>query len=137
MYTAYFTTERKDRFTGIEWLRNGGERAFRLNDEAVTLLRQFGVSQPTMEQLRHLPWDQELSETQLEDGLNQQMPQWGAAARSRIVEASAIAAYHAEAGHPVVRLLICDDAQQFKLVTEELGLCWIRDRRHYNNPEPC
>jgi hypothetical protein len=137
LYTAYFTTERKDRLTVIDVLRNGRERVFRLNDEAVALSRQFGVSQRMIEQLRHLPWDQELSETQLEDGLTQQMPQLGATARSRNVEASAIAAYHAEVGHPVVRLLICDDAKQFKLVTEELGLCWIHDGRHYKNLEPC
>jgi hypothetical protein len=136
LYTAYFTTEHKDRLTVIDVLRNQRQRVFRLNDEAVALSRQFGVSQRTMEQLRHLPWDQELSETELEDGLKQQMPQLGATARSRIVEASAIAAYHAEVGHPVVRLLICDDAKQFKLVTEELGLCWIHDGRHYKRLEP-
>ena len=137
LYTAYFTTERKDRLTVIDVLRNRRKPVFRLNDEALAWLRQFGVSRRTMEQLRHLPWDQELSETELEDGLNQQLPQLGATARSRIVEASAIAAYHAEAGHPVVRLLVCDDAKQFKLVTEELGLCWIHDGRHYKNLEPC
>ncbi len=136
LYTAYFTTERKDRLTVIDGLRNQRQRVFRLNDEAVALLRQFGVSERTMEPLRHLPWDQELSETELEDGLKQQMPQLGATARSRIVEASAIAAYHAEVGHPVVRLLICDDAKQFQLVTEELGLCWIHDGRHYKRLEP-
>lgn len=137
LYTAYFTTERKDRLTVIDVLRNQRKRVFRLNDEAVALLRQFAVSERTMEALRHLPWDQELSETELEDGLKQHLPQLGATARSRIVEASAIAAYHAEVGHPVVRLLICDDAKQFKLVTEELGLCWIHDGRHYKNLEPC
>jgi hypothetical protein len=137
LYTAYFTTERKDRLTVIDVLRNQRERVFRLNDEAVALLRQFGVSQWTMEQLHNLPWDQELSETKLEEELKQQMPQLGATARSRIAEASAIAAYHAEVGHPVVRLLICDDAKQFKLVTEELGLCWIHAGRHYKNLEPC
>jgi len=137
LYTAYFTTERKDRLTVIDVLRNQRQRVFRLNDEAVALLRQFGGSRRTMEQLRHLPWDQELSETELEDGLKQQLPQLGATARSRIVEASAIAAYHAEIGHPVVRLLICDDAKQFKLVTEEMGLCWIHDGRHYKHLEPC
>jgi hypothetical protein len=75
----------------------GGERVFRLNDEAVALLRKFGVSQRTREQLRHLPWDRELSETQLEEGLNQQMPQLGATALSLIVEAGTIAACYAEA----------------------------------------
>jgi hypothetical protein len=136
LYTAYFTTERKDRLTVIDVLRNQRERVFRLNDETVALLRQFGVSQRTLEQVRSLPWDQELSETQLEDGLKQQMPQLGAMARSRIVEAAAIAAYHTEVGHPVVRLLICDDAKQFQLVTEELALCWIHDGRHYKRLEP-
>src|SRR5437667_138401 len=137
LYTAYFTTERKDRLTVIDVLRNQRKRVFRLNDEAVAWLRQFAVSERTREQLRHLPWDQELSETELDDGLQQHLPQLGATARSRIVEASAIAAYHAEVGHPVVRLLICDDAKQFKLVTAELGLCWIHDGRHYKILEPC
>jgi len=137
LYTAYFTTGRKDRLTVIDVLRNQRKRAFRLNDEALALLGQFAVSGRTREALRHLPWDQELSESELEDGLKQHLPQLGATARSRIVEASAIAAYHAEVGHPVVRLLICDDAKQFKLVTEELGWCWIHDGRHYKNLEPC
>jgi Transposase IS66 family len=137
LYTAYFTTERKDRLTVIDVLRNRRPRVFRLNDEALALLRQFGVSARTREQLRPLPWEQELSETELEDWLNQLLPQLGATARSRIVEASAIAAYHAEVGHPVVQLLICDDAKQFKLVTRELGLCWIHDGRHYKHLEPC
>jgi len=65
LYTAYFTTARKDRLTAIDVLRNGRERVFRLNDEAMAWLRQFGISQRTLEQLRTLPWDQELSEAQL------------------------------------------------------------------------
>ena len=137
LYAAYFTTERKDRLTVIDVLRNQRPRVFRLNEEAVALLRQFGCAKRTVEQLRHLPWEQELNETELDNSLTQQMPALAAMARSRIVEAAAIAAYHAEVGHPVVRLLICDDAKQFKLVTEELALCWIHDGRHYKNLEPC
>jgi hypothetical protein len=136
LYTAYFTTERKDRLTVIDVLRNQRERVFRFNDEAVRLVRQFGVSERTVGALRNLPWEQELSETELEGWLDRQMPTLGAAARNHIVEAGAIAAYHAEVGHAVVRLLVCDDAKQFKLVTEELGLCWIHDGRHYKNLTP-
>jgi len=136
LYTAYTTTERKDRLTVIDVLRNGRERVFRFNAEALALLRQFEVSGWVLEGLRDAPADRDLSEGELEDWLNQQMPELGAAARSRIVEATAIAAYHAAVGHPVVRLLICDDAKQFKLVTEELALCWIHDGRHYKHLEP-
>src|SRR5208283_2160955 len=57
LYTAYFTTERKDRLTVIDVLRNRRQRVFRLNDEAVALMRQFAVSERTMKALRHLPWD--------------------------------------------------------------------------------
>jgi hypothetical protein len=136
LYTAYFTTERKDRLTVIDVLRNQRERVFRFNDEAVALLRQFGVSERMVGVLRNLRWEQELSETELEGWLDRQMPGLGVTARNHIVEAGAIAAYHAEVGHPVVRLLVCDDAKQFKLVTEELGLCWIHDGRHYKNLGP-
>lgn len=136
LYTAYFTTERKDRLTIIDVLRNQRERVFRFNDEAVALLRRFGVSERMVGVLRNLPWDQELSETELDSWLDRQMPTLGATARNHIVESGAIAAYHAEVGHPVVRLLVCDDAKQFKLVTEELGLCWIHDGRHYKNLTP-
>jgi hypothetical protein len=51
------------------------------------------------------------------------------------MEAAALAAYHAESGH--VRLLVCDDARQFKLVADELALCWIHDGRHYRSMTPC
>ncbi len=136
LYTAYSTTERKDRLTVIDVLRNGRERVYRFNDEAVALLRQFAVSERVVGALRNLPWDKELREVELESWLNQQMPKLGAGLRNHIVEAGAIAAYHAEAGHAVVRLLICDDAKQFKRVTEELGLCWIHEGRHYKHLEP-
>jgi hypothetical protein len=46
------------------------------------------------------------------------------------LDATAIAAYHANVEVPVVRLLVCDDAPQFALLTEELALCWVHEGRH-------
>ena len=37
---------------------------------------------------------------------------------------------------PVVRTLVCDDAGQFKLLTEKLALCWIHEGRHYEKLSP-
>jgi hypothetical protein len=135
LYTACFTTARKDRLTIIDVLRNERERIFRINAEALDLLRRFGVSQRVVERVGQLPFDQDWSEGEFERRLAEQIPDLGPGARSRIVEAAALAAYHAEAGH--VRLLICDDAKQFKLVAHELALCWIHDGRHYQSLEPC
>ena len=36
-----------------------------------------------------------------------------------------------------MRLLVCDDARQFRLVADELALCWIHDGRHYQSMTPC
>lgn len=135
VYTAYFTTARKDRLTIIDVLRNGRDRIFRLNEEAFGLLRRFGVSKRMLERVRPLPSDQDWSEAELSRRLADQIPDLGAMAKSQILEAAAIAAYHAQPGH--VRLLLCDDAKQFKLVPEELALCWIHDGRHYQALQPC
>jgi len=135
LYTACFTTVRKDRLTIIDVLRNERERIFRINEEALDLLRQFGVSRRVVEGVGQLPFHQDWSETEFERRLAEQIPDLGQAARDRIVAAAALAAYHAEAGH--VRLLVCDDAKQFKLVADELALCWIHDGRHYQSLEPC
>ena len=122
LYVGYTTTQRKDRLTIIDVLRNQRERIFTLNEEAFELMGQFKVSQRVMEKLRQMPlgkvWNEAGFSKQLADGI----PDLGAAARGHILEAALIAAYHAETGYPVVRLLICDDAKQFKLVTDELAL---------------
>jgi len=51
-------------------------------------------------------------------------------------EALARAAYLADPSWPVVRTLVCDDAPQFRAVTEELALCWIHEGRHYKQLTP-
>jgi len=135
LYAAYFTTAKKDRLTILDVLRNGRERNFRINEEALELLGQFGVSQRVRERVRQLPFHQDWSESELKRRLAEQIPDLGEVAHHRIVEAAALAAYHAEAGH--VRILVCDDAKQFKLVADELALCWIHDGRHYQALEPC
>ena len=134
-YAAYFTMARKDRLTIIDVLRNGRERIFRIHEDALDLLRKFGVSQRVLEGVGQLPFHQDWSEEELQRRVEEQIPELGQVARRRIVEAAALAAYHAEPGH--VRLLVCDDAKQFKLVVDQLALCWIHDGRHYQSLEPC
>jgi len=35
-----------------------------------------------------------------------------------------------------VLLLLCDDAKQFKRITEILALCWVHEGRHYKKLNP-
>jgi hypothetical protein len=136
LYSAYFTTEKKNRLTVVDVLRNSSERRFLLNDEALELLRSLRVSARVIGQLNALPHEQELGESEFTGLLDQHLPDLGPQQFSRILDAAAIAAYHAQTGFPVVEVLICDDAPQFKLVTDELSLCWIHEGRHYKKLIP-
>jgi hypothetical protein len=136
LYSAYFTTEKKDRLTVIDVLSNASERRFLLNDEAFELLRSLSVSTRVIGQLNRLPLEQEWGESEFTGLLNQHLPHLGPQQFSRILDAAAIAAYHAQTGFPVVELLIGDDAPQFKLVTDEFSLCWIHEGRHYKKLIP-
>jgi Transposase IS66 family len=135
LYGAYFTTARKDRLTILDVLRNGRLRVFRINEEAVDLLLRFGVSKRVAARVRQLPFHRDWSEEELERRIAEQIPDLSEGTRRPIMEAAALAAYHVESGH--VRLLVCDDARQFKLVADELALCWIHDGRHYQSMAPC
>ena len=136
LHTTYITTEAKDRLSVIDVLRNGQPRSFRLNGEALGYLETAGVSGKTRQKLVYLPWDQDLDEAHLEGWLEEHLPGLGAQGRKWILDATAVAAYHARLEWPVVRLLICDDAPQFPWVTKELALCWVHEGRHYKKLLP-
>ena len=136
LYTAYFTTAHKDRLTIVDVLRNLGARTFRINAETIALLRSFGVAQCTVRRVQDLPHDQDWQEAAFTALLDERLPTLGAQARSRILEAAAVAAYHAQLEFPVVKLLLCDDAPQFNWVTAQLALCWIHEGRHYKKLTP-
>ena len=136
LYTAFFTTASKDRLSVLDVLRNLAARTFRLNAEAFELLHVLGVAQRVLVQLQALPQEQTFSETQLASLLDQQQPPITPPQRQHILEATAIAAYHAQLEFPVIQLLLCDDAPQFNWLTGELALCWVHEGRHYKKLAP-
>jgi hypothetical protein len=117
-------------------LRNGHSRTFRLNAEAFGYLEQAGVSAITRQKLTALPHDQDLDEASMVQLLDAHVPGLGVQTRKWILDATAVAAYHAQTQWPVVRLLICSRAGQFTWVSEDLALCWIHEGRHYKKLVP-
>lgn len=136
LYTAYATRPAKDRLTVLDVLRTGRPRAFLLNEEALGYLADLPVSAVTRRRLLHLPRDTVLDEAALDRLLVEHLPRVGAQQRKWIVDALAVAAYHAQADGPVVRLLLCDDAGQFTWLTEDPALCWVHEGRHYKKLAP-
>ena len=132
-YAAFFTTARKDRLTILDVLRRFESRTFLFNAESAHLLDVLQVPAPVLRKLAGVPQGVCFNEVEFEALLDQRFPDRVKSAhyRTQIKEAAAIAAYHQETGRPVVEILLCDDAPQFKLLTEELALCWVHDGRHY------
>ena len=120
LYTSYQTTESKDRQTILDVLRNGRAREYLLNAEAESLLAGVlsGVAQ---KQMAKLPRDERLDEPTMLRLLEERLPKLGVQQRKWVLDATAVAAYHAQVGYPVVKLLVCDDAPQFTWLTEDLA----------------
>jgi Transposase IS66 family len=136
LYTAYFTTAAKDRLTIIDVLTNHRPRRFLVNAEALGFMEACGLSAVRRQQVEQLPSGTMVDEATMQALLEAHLPGLGRQQRKGILDATAVAAYHADVEFPVVRLLVCDDAPQFTLVTEELGLCWVHEGRHYKKLMP-
>ena len=136
LYTVYATTPGKDRVSVLDALRNGRARRFRLNEEALGYLESAPLRKATRAWLLAESGDQEWDEQTFVERLDERWPNLTAQQRQAILSAAAVAAYHAEVDLPMVRLLICDDAPQFKWITEELALCWVHEGRHYKKLMP-
>lgn len=136
-YTAYFTTPNKSRLSVIDVLTNFSARTFLLNSEAFRYVDLFKLPASVVQQLQSFPKDRQLPEEEFLRLLKEHLPNLGPQQRTHLLDAAAVAAYHAQMEFPVIRMLICDDAPQFKLVTQDLALCWIHDGRLYKKLDPC
>ena len=136
LYTAYTTLAAKDRLSVVAVLARWGVRRFRLNAAAQAYLATVGAAQWVQAAVRALPQDQDWEEAAFAALLDQRLPGLGPQQRRWVEDAAAVAAYHAQTTVPVVRLLLCDSAPQFKGVTGQLALCWVHEGRHYKKLVP-
>ncbi len=136
--TVFFTTKHKDRLTILDVLRNFESRNFLFNEETFSLLEQLKIPQKLIILLDKVKKNIPFNEQQMHEILNTIFsdPEKGKLHRIRIMEASAIACYHQETDKPIVKVLLGDDAPQFKLIVDELSLCWVHDGRHYKRLRP-
>ncbi len=132
-FTGYFTRKHKDRLTILEILGQGiVKHAFTI--ASYDLMLEMGVSNKVIQQLESLA-NQELSTEELSLVLENMFGADGhATARKLITEASAIIAY--QQMPQAIQILVCDDAPQFKQITEILALCWVHAGRHYKKLIP-
>ena len=131
-FTAYFTREHKDRMTILEILSQGIVRHI-FDETTYKLMLDVGISEKFITQLQPL-LPQESSTSELTNLLATLYPNSYVTAKKHIIEASAIVGY--QQLPQAIQILVCDDAPQFKQITQLLALCWVHAARHYKKLTP-
>jgi hypothetical protein len=135
-YAAYFTMPKRDRLTVLK-ITSQNDLKFCFNEEAYILMERLGISKKTLRILnKENGKERILVRKEVDELLLKLFPEKRKyqTIRQIILDASAIVAYRQR--EDVIRLFICDDAPQFKNITEELGLCWVHEGRHYKKLSP-
>lgn len=137
-YTAYFTRPNKDRLTVLEIL-NGKPLKFSLSQEAIQLMKAMKLPKKywvELEAFSNLHQQGNINREELDQWLVKLFPDANKHHKNRllILEASAITAYQYR--EDAIKILLCDDAPQFKSLTDYLALCWIHEGRHLKKLKP-
>jgi len=135
-YAAYFTRPHKDRLTVLEIVQNTSDLRFRFGTETLDLLRtEFEIPKQWQRAIEEIG-DTEFDKGSLATLLQKWFSDGNRQVRTAIEQAAAIVYYRYQTSVPVIETIVCDDAGQFKLLTEKLALCWIHAGRHYEKLSP-
>jgi hypothetical protein len=135
-YAAYFTRPQKDRLTVLEILQNTSDLRFRFGEETLDLLlTEFDIPKKWQRAIEEIG-NVECGKTSLALLLQEWFGDGNRQVRIAIEQAAAIVYYRHQTSVPVIETIVCDDAGQFKLLTEKLALCWIHAGRHYEKLSP-
>jgi hypothetical protein len=99
--------------------------------EDIDLLESFQLPTKWKNPLQVLPQENMLSEAEFHTLLDTHLPTLGLQQRIRIMEAAAIAFYYQQTDWLVVETLVCNDAPQFNLLTDNIALFWVHQGRRY------
>jgi len=135
-YTSYHTRTSKERLSVLDVLRNGRKRMFRLNEETIGYLRGMPWSKAAWRKIQSWKSEQDWEEAAFLERLGEGLPRLSDQQRKTMIDAAAVAAYHAQRDYPVVKALVCDDAPQFNWLGQEMMLCWVHEGRHYKKLMP-
>jgi hypothetical protein len=136
VYTNYHTRASKERLSVLDVLRNGRKRLFRLNEETIGYLRGISWSKTAWRKIQSWKSEQDWEEVAFLERLGEGLPRLSDQQRKTMIDAAAVAAYHAQRDYPVVQVLVCDDAPQFNWLGQEMMLCWVHEGRHYKKLMP-
>jgi len=135
-FTSYFTRKKKDRLTILEIVARDA-LSFQFDEAAYDMMSLMGVRKKHMMSLqRHCGLSQVMTRAEVDALFLTLFPDASKHQKTRqnILEASGISWYHKQPN--AIKILMTDDAPQYKLISILLALCWIHDGRHYKKLTP-
>jgi len=137
-FTFYETGLKKDRLSALRALCGGKDLVFLIDDCACEYVKGKLVQGMIRKELEKLRSKKVFTEHEFDTIILKESPlsKYGKYTVRYIKEACAIAAYRKNLLGPSVQTLVCDDAPQFKVITEYLQLCWVHEIRHYKKLDP-
>lgn len=134
--TFFSTRPDKSRLTVLEVLRDQYESHFRLNEAALEWMTDLDVEAAVVTRLRPHASERTFGQAEWATWLSTKCPWLRGDVRRKVSEVAALADYHAQTEVPVVRMLLTDDAPQFRGITEDHGLCWVHRGRNLKALRP-
>lgn len=140
-YTAFFTIERKTRLSVLEVLLTGEENEgnglkYKLNNETLPILKKLKINKKNRKLIMNILSEDVFTKKDIEKYLETNIIDLKPRAKNKIIIACAITFYRSQKYYPIIQTLVCDDAPEFKLITENLSLCWVHEGRHYKKLSP-
>ena len=118
-------------------LQNTDNLRFRFNAKTLELLQaEFTIPVKWQQSIATLGEDVQFDTQALKTLLDDWFGQRNQQTRTAIEQAAATVYCQQQTTVPVVETLVCDDAGQFKSITDHLALCWIHAGRHYEKLSP-
>ena len=134
-FTAYFTRPGKDRLTLLALLCRD-QLMFILNQDALTIMEEFGLAKKWLEHMRPLLKTTPLTRKKMDIFLQTLFPNPKKhSTNRRIVLESTALAWYQQSDH-YISYLMTDDAPQFNRLGLFNLLCWIHEGRHYKKINP-
>ena len=136
-YTAYRTTDSKDRLSVLRALTDQQPLGYLLNARVQTYLAEQGLAAKWQALLTDWPQEQVWTAAELEARLAEAAWARIPVGQAKLLrEGLALGAYQAQTAWRPVAVLVVDDAPQWRQISGELGLCWVHEGRHYKKLLP-
>jgi hypothetical protein len=136
LLSYYLTTPRADRLAVLRTLQVGRPLRYRLDATALAWFTARPAAQWAKRRLAELLSEGWLSEAAFDALLARHFARANADAQQWLRHAAALSAYRQAPCGPRLTCLLTDDAAVFPDLTEEQGLCWVHDARHYYKLSP-